>query len=546
MLCFPKYHIAKRVILAFHLFLSCFFNYLISTSLSFQIIFMTKPTPLKNGTIPVLADHGPRYDWSEHAQATTLASYYYGYCISGLLAGWLAESFDTVNLISLTTACESLLVLLIPLIAPIHWGLVTAVRIVCGFMGGILLPACHTLISKWAPPTEKGKFVSMLLGGSLGTFASNVILGYIIPLVGWRLSFYVLSIGSLTWVVSFFFICYQSPEAHPYITDEEAEYIEDSITGLKLHTGFKVNPPIGKILTNFHYLALLCLHFGDDFGYVFVLSDGPKYISEGLRLSYGKSGIFSGMPCLFAFFGGIAFGLIGDQLRKKSFVSLFNLRRFFVIFSHILPGAMFFGMAYCTIEEKYIAVSLLSLSLGSNGASIMTNNANNQDLSPNFAGTLFGYCNTIGGIAGFIMPSLAGHFLYEQTENTLDGWSKSFITVAVVYWITGAIWILLGSASIQEFNYHQIGKIKFSLIDNSSLRRPTRDISRMQTRESSRTPTRDSSRTLTPRESSRTIPIRDPSRTQTSDFSRNRTYQANKERRTEPEMEKKVEKSNIK
>lgn len=460
-----NYYIPKRAVLAFHLFFSVFVNYIIRTSLSFQIIFMTQAKALPNGSIPEQENFGPRYQWGEVQQSMILGSYYYGYIIAGLFAGWFAENLDTIQLISWTTGLQCIFDLAIPYIADKGWVYVMVMRIMCGTFGGVLHPANHTLVSKWAPPTERGKFISMLLGGGLGTFTANVLLGLLIPQYGYGSSFWVVSAIALLWALTFSSYCHQSPAEHPYISKEEREYIENSLSGLKLHAGIIVHPPYRLIFTNIHFLALLILHFGSDFGLFFVISDGPKFASEGLKLSYAHSGIFSGLPGLFRLVGGICFGILGDLLHRKACISLMNLRRIFTIFSHILPGIFIVGVSFCGYKEKYFAVCLLAFSMGSNGASILTNNANIQDLSPNFAGTLFGYCNTVGGIAGVTMPLIAGYFLAGQKGNSLGNWDKAFWTVAGVFWITATVWIIFGAARIQEFNYHQTGKEIINLAD---------------------------------------------------------------------------------
>lgn len=52
------------------------------------------------------------------------------------------------------------------------------------------------------------------------------------------------------------------------------------------------------------------------------------------------------------------------------------------------------------------AVTLVTFSLGVNGASTVTNLQNAQDLAPNFAGSIYGIVNCIGGIANLLAPLL--------------------------------------------------------------------------------------------------------------------------------------------
>lgn len=79
------------------------------------------------------------------------------------------------------------------------------------------------------------------------------------------------------------------------------------------------------------------------------------------------------------------------------------------------------GLAYIG-SNPYLCVTIITLSLGLNGASTLTNLQNTQDLAPNFAGSIYGIINVIGITAGFITPLVVGHF-------TANG-----VSVGVVTW----------------------------------------------------------------------------------------------------------------
>lgn len=64
--------------------------------------------------------------------------------------------------------------------------------------------------------------------------------------------------------------------------------------------------------------------------------------------------------------------------------------------------------------NPYACVTLITLSLGSNGAATQTNLQNSQDLAPNFAGTLYSIINTTGLSTGFITPLVVAYFTQEQ------------------------------------------------------------------------------------------------------------------------------------
>lgn len=56
------------------------------------------------------------------------------------------------------------------------------------------------------------------------------------------------------------------------------------------------------------------------------------------------------------------------------------------------------------IKEPGVVIAILTMSLGFNGAAVLTNLQNTQDLAPNYAGTLYSIINTIGFTAGVLGP----------------------------------------------------------------------------------------------------------------------------------------------
>lgn len=114
----------------------------------------------------------------------------------------------------------------------------------------------------------------------------------------------------------------------------------------------------------------------------------------------------------------------------------------------MIPGLFLIGM--CFVQKPYICVALITLSLGFNGASTVTNLQNSQDLAPNFAGTLYGIINFVGTTTGFITPALVAHFTKEQ--NTMQQWTYIFIIGAFAYIAPAFIYSIFGSAKIQKWN----------------------------------------------------------------------------------------------
>lgn len=67
-------------------------------------------------------------------------------------------------------------------------------------------------------------------------------------------------------------------------------------------------------------------------------------------------------------------------------------------------------------NHPYYCVTIITISLGFNGASTLTNLQNSQDLAPNFAGTLYGIINFFGTTTGFLTPMVVAHFTQERVR----------------------------------------------------------------------------------------------------------------------------------
>lgn len=88
------------------------------------------------------------------------------------------------------------------------------------------------------------------------------------------------------------------------------------------------------------------------------------------------------------------------------------------ISAHVIPGILLLTLSYIgSRSSPYVCVALISLSLGFNGASTMTNLQNPQDLAPNYAGTIYGIVNFVGTTSGFITPLIVSYFTAEKVKN---------------------------------------------------------------------------------------------------------------------------------
>lgn len=141
----------------------------------------------------------------------------------------MAEYIGGKAVVGYTIGLSGLLTALTPLSASISFWAVFSIRVMTGILGGVLYPALHSLISMWAPPDEKGKFVSALLGGTFGTVLTWPIAGIITEQFGWVYAFYVPAAITFFCTFIWFYIVYDTPAQHPRINKAELEHIQQSL-----------------------------------------------------------------------------------------------------------------------------------------------------------------------------------------------------------------------------------------------------------------------------------------------------------------------------
>ncbi|CAH1103007.1 unnamed protein product [Psylliodes chrysocephalus] len=473
--------IPLRAIIWIMCFTCTLFLYMLRINLSIIILAMVEPSQGNETFVPecrktdniyndsIIAeahnsgaeDYGTRYNWDSKLQGLLISSYFWGFTLSGMPGGALAEKFGPSKCVSVSFLVSGLLTLIAPWMASLHPIALMISRFFIGLFGGVVFPSLHCLVARWAPPDEKGKFIGALLGGSLGTVITWPLLGAIIEKFGWTWAFLGSGIIVIAWTLSWWFFVTDSPEQHRYISDDEKNYILDSLKDTI--SNVKKFPPYKQIALTVPFWALLVLHFGNLWGLFFLMTAGPNFMSSVLGFTLGHTGILAALPYLARLIFGILFGQLGDFILRKNFMTKTKIRKSFIFFSHILPGIFLIiqTLLGCNISWTII---LITISLGMNGASTLTNLQNSQDLSPNFAGTLYGIINCVGSTTGFINPTIVGYITAKN--NGLDEWHTIFYIGSSVYIASGIVFCIFGTGETQPWNEIEVKKLSSNGIEN--------------------------------------------------------------------------------
>ncbi|XP_043489872.1 sialin-like [Polistes fuscatus] len=395
--------------------------------------------------------NGLPFDWSPQIRGQLIAAYSYGVVPGSFIGGLISLKWGPRRAVLWTSILAASICLISPLIAQIHWTALLIARIIIGITGGVTFPACHTLVAKWAPPNERARFVWSLLGGTFGTIFTYPMVAAIADYINWESAWYIPSLLMFVWIIFWALLAYDSPTEHPGISEEEKEYILNAQAGtVKMQKPTLKQTPLKKIFTSIPFLSLVVCHFGNLFLLYFYQNSLMLYMTKALGFQLTKGGAAAGLPWAGRMLFGFFFCWAGDTIKKKEIISITNLRKIATVFSHLLPGIFLIlvGYAECSL---FLANIFLFLALGFNGAASIANLSNNQDISPNFAGFLYGIMNTVGSTAGMIIPVLVEEIAGKH-GNPIHKWQVLFWIGAAVCILSMIIFLVGGSGEIQKWN----------------------------------------------------------------------------------------------
>lgn len=225
-----------------------------------------------------------KFEWDAYQQNLMLGSFFWGYVLTELPGGRLAEIIGGRRVFGYSMLFASVLTLLTPIAAYTHYIAVVILRAVLGFFLGASWPAIHPLTAVWIPPMDRSKFIANMMASSLGAAITMPICGYLIATIGWQSVFYFTGGLALLWSIMWFLFVFETPAEHPRITAEERNEIETAIgAGVKAKKPTYV--PWKSILTSPPVWAIILTHGASVFGFFTVVNQLPTYMKYILNFN---------------------------------------------------------------------------------------------------------------------------------------------------------------------------------------------------------------------------------------------------------------------
>ncbi|XP_042907967.1 sialin isoform X2 [Parasteatoda tepidariorum] len=391
------------------------------------------------------------FKWDSNTQGTILGSFFYGYLLTQVPGGRMAEKFGGKWLFGLGVLCTSVLTLLTPIAA--RWGVVPLIVLrVCEGLGeGVTFPAMHAMLGTWLPKMERSLLGTIIYSGAqIGTVISMPISGLLCDsdfLGGWPSVFYVFGTLGCIWTIFWGILIYETPDVHPRISRAELLLIQADRSDDSQKKN-KPNIPWKKILTSIPVWTLMITHFGQNWGFYTFLTMLPTYLSSILRFNIKSDGFISALPYLLQAIVGWVTSYIADYARQRQYFTISTIRKICNTVGFIGPAICLLGVIVSGCNHIW-SVVFLTLAMGFNGFTFSGYMVTHVDMSPEFAGTLMGMTNAFATLTGFLAPKAVGALT--QNNQTLAQWRIVFYIAIGVYVVTGALYVLCGSAKLQKW-----------------------------------------------------------------------------------------------
>nr|XP_022917118.1 sialin [Onthophagus taurus] len=443
--------ISCRQVLNIMVIIGFMINYMLRVNITIAITAMV-PSPTTNVTNntdnATMEPTSELFNWDKYQQNMILGSFFWGYVLTELPGGHMADAIGGHKIFGGGTLAASILTLLTPLAC--YWGFVPVVliRALLGFFLGATWPALPPIAAKWIPPMERSKFVANMMASSLGAAITMPVCGLLIDKLGWASVFYLTGGLSLVWSVAWFFVVFDSPATHPRCSAEERMEIE---TAIAQHTKGKKpkNVPWKAIFTSLPVWAIVVTHGCSVFGYFTVVNQLPTYFKDVLKYNIKENGLYSSLPYLGKYLMAIISSYLADKLRRNGKFTTTFIRKSFTTFAVGFPAGFMVLQAFFG-QISAISITIFTCSLFFNGAVTAGYLANGLDIAPNFSGTIFGMANTLSSMGGYISTAIVAALT--NKSSTFSEWKWVFWILAGNYALGTLVYLIFGTGKLQGWN----------------------------------------------------------------------------------------------
>lgn len=357
-----------------------------------------------------------------------LFSYAFGQAIFGKIFDWIGTRLGfvlSIGVWSIATALHAF-----------AQGILTfsLFRAILGLSEAGNWPGAAKANAEWFPTNERalaqGIFNS---GAAIGGIVSIPLIAYLAIFFSWKAIFIIVGLTGLLWLIPWLILLKSPPKSHPWITDEEREYILTGQKNQEVDNDDNVYAPTtGQMLSHKQSWGVIIATAAiDPIWWLFIVWI-PTYLVEVYNMDVKGLAIYGWVPYVGAMLGAWFGGLLA-QNRFKAGWSVNKARKAVISIGCLimLPTLLMLSNPGSPVAAVLIMATILF--------GFQTAIGNVQTLPSDFlAGK---YVGSLAGFAGMAAKLAAGALIYSVPALTSDG------NYTIVF-IIGAALAILAMASI--------------------------------------------------------------------------------------------------
>ncbi|XP_046664249.1 vesicular glutamate transporter 2.1-like [Homalodisca vitripennis] len=423
----------RRHLVTFLAFLGIFMGETLKWTFVNSIDPITTPyeVTLDNGTVVEESN----LDFDMELVSHVMSSSFYGYVATQILGGWLGACLGGSRVFGVGVAFTALFSLIMPFVVQggaANW--VIACRVIQGLFEGVTYSSIIAVWSRWAPPQERARLVTIAFSGIYFSIVINPpVCRLIANTLGWTIIFHITGILGFIWFAVWWAVVKDKPEDDPHISTEELKYLRDNLDcGPNDSIPKHIIYPWDKFVTSMPVWAIVVAHTCVSYGFISLSIVLPMYMRDAYHYEIDTTGLLSYLPYLLIAFLMPVAGTLADWLRNSEVLTTTQVRKVFICVTFISQAILILLAVH--INSVNVTIVCLVLALGLSAFSWAGFSVNHLDIAPQHASALMGFSNTFASVAGFLGPSVIIYFIRDGWQYTTHIIIAVHLFAALFYW----------------------------------------------------------------------------------------------------------------
>jgi len=328
------------------------------------------------------------------------SAFAYPYAFFQLLGGWLGDKFGaraTLSVCGLIVCAATAATGAVGGLASLF-----AARLVLGIGEGATFPTATRAMAVWTPEGSWGFAQGITHSfARIGNAVTPPLIALLVALSSWRVSFVVLAVAGLVWVVVWVWYFRDEPRDHAGLTAED-------LARLPTHSRRAAGDPVPWVRLFRRMLPVTAVDFCYGWTLWMFLTWIPSFFYQNYQQDLQQSAVYSAGVFTAGVIGDTLGGVVSDRILRRSGNRVAARRN--VIVAGMLGGFLFL-LPVMLIHDLGVAAISLSLAFFSVELVVAPIWSVPMDIAPRYSGSASGMMNFGFGVAGLISPFAFGYLV---------------------------------------------------------------------------------------------------------------------------------------